>query len=284
MIRRFNPTVLFVSDLDGTLLNPQARISGRSASLLNDAISCGANFTIATARTPATVDDLIRNIDIQLPAVVMTGSLLWNRNSNTYSNPKFIIPSEAEKILDIYRHLCFPAFIFTLRNNHIHIYHTGPMSQHETDFMLERINSPFKTFHIDPVTGTTLPDSLDNVLLFYAMQPNSEAEAAFAEINGNVNCTPLFYHDIYGQEIAVVETFAHNSSKAEAVDFIARNNGYSKIVAFGDNVNDIPLLQKADIAVAPDNAVPQVKEMADFIISDNSRDSVASFIFFNPDI
>ena len=281
---KFDPHTLFVSDLDGTLLNKEAIVSARSAFLLNEAISRGASFTIATARTPATVASLIRDVEIKLPAVVMTGAMLWNRDHNRYSNSKFIIPDEARKILETYRRLDFPAFIFTLRDNHIHIYHSGRMSEHDTRFMLERIHSPYKTFHIDPETGTTIPESLDNVLLFYAMQPDVPAQRAYDAVRESVRCTPLFYHDIYGDDIAVVETFAHDSSKAAAIDVLARQNGFSRIVAFGDNINDLPMLRRADVAVVPENAVAEVKEMADIIIADNGKDSVAEFIATHPDI
>ncbi|MDD6621873.1 MAG: HAD hydrolase family protein, partial [Bacteroidales bacterium] len=54
--------VLYVSDLDGTLLNDRSVVSERSAQLLQAAIDRGALFTIATARTPATVDGLMSQI------------------------------------------------------------------------------------------------------------------------------------------------------------------------------------------------------------------------------
>ena len=44
---------LFVSDLDGTLLNEKADISDKAADILNDLIENGLNFTFATARTAA---------------------------------------------------------------------------------------------------------------------------------------------------------------------------------------------------------------------------------------
>ncbi|MDE5785843.1 MAG: HAD family hydrolase, partial [Duncaniella sp.] len=60
---------LFISDLDGTLLNNDTEISSRSARLLDDAISRGAMFTVATARTPATVEMLMKDLKLKLPAI-----------------------------------------------------------------------------------------------------------------------------------------------------------------------------------------------------------------------
>ncbi len=49
-------------------------------------------------------------------------------------------------------------------------------------------------------------------------------------------------------------------------------------MAFGDNLNDIPMLQVADVAVAVDNALPETKAAADVVIGPNTADSVALYI------
>ena len=57
---------LFVSDLDGTLLNKNKEISDYSKRELNKLIEKGINFTVATARTPATVVDILDGINIKI--------------------------------------------------------------------------------------------------------------------------------------------------------------------------------------------------------------------------
>ena len=59
---------------------------------------------------------------------------------------------------------------------------------------------------------------------------------------------------------------------------MARELGADRIVAFGDNVNDLPMMREADLAVAVENALPEVKEAADIVIGPNTDDSVALFI------
>lgn len=79
------PRVLYVSDLDGTLLGPDTRVSDTSASMLNEAIGRGAFFTVATARTPATVVELLAKVEMRLPAVVMTGAALFHFEDRSFS-------------------------------------------------------------------------------------------------------------------------------------------------------------------------------------------------------
>ena len=52
-----------------------------------------------------------------------------------------------------------------------------------------------------------------------------------------------------------------------------------RVVAFGDNINDLPMLRAADVAVAVGNALPEVKAAADIVICFNTEDSVARFVY-----
>lgn len=54
---------LFVSDLDGTLMQPDATLSPVTVRLLNKAIDAGRLFSVATARTPATVVPIMERVN-----------------------------------------------------------------------------------------------------------------------------------------------------------------------------------------------------------------------------
>ena len=70
---------LFVSDLDGTLLDDNSQLSPRTVATLNRIIGeLGGLFTVATARTPATVVPLMQEVHATLPFIVIGGSAMWN--------------------------------------------------------------------------------------------------------------------------------------------------------------------------------------------------------------
>lgn len=160
----------------------------------------------------------------------------------------------------------------------IDIYHYGPVSATERKFIDERADSPFKKFHIPPGGTSVLPAPLDDVVLFYGMQPSKETEAAYLDIKRIEGCNPLCYHDIYGAETAILEVFSAAASKANAIRELRELAGAERVVVFGDNINDLPMMREADLAVAVENAVPEVKECADIVIGPNTEDSVARFI------
>ncbi len=98
------------------------------------------------------------------------------------------------------------------------------------------------------------------------------------ELRAGVDCSVSAYIDIFGDDVGILEVFAPGVSKADAVSRVARRSGADRVVVFGDNLNDLPMMAVADVAVAVDNALPQVKEAADIIIGPNTANSVARFI------
>ena len=54
---------LYISDLDGTLLNNNAKLSDYTKSTLKELINKNLNFSIATARTPATVVPILSDLE-----------------------------------------------------------------------------------------------------------------------------------------------------------------------------------------------------------------------------
>lgn len=274
---------LYVSDLDGTLLQPDARISDSSLRMLNEAISRGALFTIATARTPATVAPIVEHLDLRLPAVVMTGTALWDKRGNIYSEIHYINNRAAWELVEIYRKMKFPTFLYTLRRNMIDIYHIGAMSEIETRFMEERRDNPYKRFHVPTDGNSTLPEYLGDTILFYGMQPDAMSQATFKLTSEVEGARAQKYYDFYGPEIGILEAFSPLSTKAVAIRELALKTGVERIVAFGDNLNDIPMLELADVGVAMENGVEEVKKMADVIIGPNTSDSVARFILEDMD-
>lgn len=277
MTHRKSNDTLYVTDLDGTLLDADSRVSERSVTLLNEAIDLGVDFTVATARTPATVAGLLREVNMKLPAIVMTGSAMWDFNSHKYSNLKFLQQSTALKLKEIYCEEGLPVFIYTLKDHKIEILHLGEFSTLEEKFISERAKTTFKHF-AEPCCGKELAEPLDNVLLFYAMQPTADVERVYNRVKTIEDINPVYYHDIFGAETGILEVFSQTASKASAIKTLAAELGKTRIVAFGDNVNDLPMLNVATHSVAVGNAIEEVRNAADEVIGKNTENAVAEWI------
>lgn len=269
---------LYVSDLDGTLLDSSIRVPENAVEMLNRAIDCGAMFTVATARTPGTLYHLLRDVHLRLPAVVMTGATMWNPRTGEYSDTQYFDPGTVERIRDVYRRFGLSSFIYALRDGMISVYHQGPLSDMERDFIAARVNNPYKKFFIGPDGESRLPEHPDDVVLFFAMQPSDIGHPSFKALGEVPGVNPMFYNDANYPEIAMVEAFPEGATKAAAIRRLAARIGADRIVAFGDNFNDLPMFGVADVAVAVSNAIPEVREAADVVIGHHDSGAVAQFI------
>lgn len=274
---------LFVTDLDGTLLGPDGTLSQTTVSLLNHAISRGALFSVATARTPATVSVLLRQVELRLPLVVMTGAALWDKNSGAYSDVQYFAPEKVNEIVEAYRGAGGGGFLYTLPpspdgKDTFRIYHIGSLNRIEREFMEERLTSPFKRFEVPESGNSILPGEIRDAVLFFGMQPEQTALDIYGRLGDIKDINPMFYHDWHGDEVAEIEAFPPGATKARAIRRLARKAGADRVVVFGDNLNDLSMMEAADWSVAVGNAVNEAKEAADQVIGTNCADSVARCI------
>ena len=86
---------LYVSDMDGTLLDNDSLVSPKSAAIISELSRQGTLITVATARTPATVDPLLASTYTCCPAIVMTGAAFWNREKRQLVNAQLFSPGTA---------------------------------------------------------------------------------------------------------------------------------------------------------------------------------------------
>lgn len=270
---------LYVSDMDGTLMGADSRVSQRTADILNDLIARrGLLFTVATARTTATVVPLMSGIHATLPFITLSGAVLWHPVERRLSHAWGLSPQATRQVCDICeRHGVHP-MVYRQHGNVIHTRHNGPMEDYVREFVEARCHTPYKQFFLnDPDYAT----SDDKTLLIFAMQRGDSLQRVYQDIRQQVDCSPILYHDNVDPELALLEIYAPGCSKATAMTRLARELGVDRVVAFGDNLNDLAMLHAADHAVAVANAVPEVLEMAHEVIGPNTDDSVAQYLMNN---
>lgn len=252
--------------------------------MLNELKAEGALVTFVTARTPATIEPILSAALPNIPGVAMTGAALWNPTARKYESVAYLSKADAEAIASICRRHNITPFVYTLPRgtNGLIVYHDKPgLNSLERKFVDDRTLNDLKTFHI----ATPLPcDCTDDIVLFFAMGDPRDIRRTADEIVSTTDCYASWYPDTYHPGISLLEVFTSGVSKATGLHHLRSIIGADRVVAFGDNLNDIPMLEAADVAVAVDNAHPEVKAAADIVIGPSYHDAVAHFIyddFFN---
>lgn len=263
---------LYITDLDGTLLDDTSHVSERSAKLLNNAISRGALFTVATARTPATVEILMKDVDLRLPAIVMTGAAMWDSSTSLYTEARFISDELTRKAVDVFRCQGLEPFMYCIRHGMLHVYHHGELSEQQQAFVDARTGLRLKQFHLD-ATAAQVEDA-KNVILIFGMGTYDHLSRVAEVLNADGEYSVSFYEDNASDQY-YIEVFTRGVSKAEAVKRLATMVGADEITVYGDNLNDISMMAVASDSAAVANAKPEVLTTASRIIASNNEDAVA---------
>ena len=269
---------LYVSDLDGTLLGDDSLLSRGTINTLNRIIGeLGGLFTVATARTPATVVPLMQEVHATLPFIVIGGSAMWDPVASSYKHTRGIDDATVNAVADVFdRHHSCPFIYRRHGDSMLYAHHYGPLSDQEARFVEARQHLPLKRFLLD---DSNYRHSDDEALLIFSLNKYAVLKAIAEDLRATVpTCQVMLYHDIFDESEGYLEIFIAGTSKAAAIRRLAREVDAERVVVFGDNRNDIAMMQAADHSVAVDNAFPEVKAAASEVIGPNTADSVARWI------
>lgn len=271
------PRTLYVSDLDGTLINSQSVLSDYTIKTLNKLIhERNILFTVATARTPATVTTLLKDVDATLPFIVLAGGAVWDNHSHDYVSVRTLQPTILKQLLDIFNLHNIHPFVYRHHGQQIRVHHTPSMTDQERQFIMPRITTPYKTLITEEHISA---DDEDLAMLLFAIGPFTKLRALADDIdNLNIPCSYNCYHDIFDPSLGFLDLYTAHTNKARAIQDMAKSIHANRIVVFGDNLNDIPMMRIADWSVAVDNAFDEVKQQANKVIGHHDDDAVIKWI------
>lgn len=270
-----NNDTLYITDLDGTLLDANSSITDETVGILNPMLDQGLQFTVATARTPATVVPMLSRLHTRLPFIVLNGAATWDSQRGDYSHVNVIPQATVEAICAVYERHGLHPLIYRRHGHLIHTHHYGTLSSQEEKFVEERQGLELKKFILNDPDYMHNPDE---AMLIFSMQDYERLRPIYEEVKATIPCSAVFYHDIFDPASGLLEIYAPGVSKAEAVKAMQQQTGAKEVVVFGDNRNDIPMMQVATHSVAVDNAFPEVKAAAHQVIEANTTNAVPRFI------
>ncbi len=266
---------LFVSDLDGTLLNKSSEVSANSRLIINDLIKKGVKFTIATARTHATVIELLEGLDIQMPIAIMNGVGIYDLKNRKYLEIVDILKEATKQTLSIFDSLGLEAMVYGIKDDQLSVFYRQINNPVSNKFYEQRKDKVLKTFKqvgiFEPVVES---HQVVNMLVFDKIELIEEAYRQVQVIKG-ITAT---YYRTREEGFGYMELYSSNASKANGIKALAKYADFEKIIGFGDNLNDLPMFKLADEAYAPANAVDEIKSIATGVIGHHNEDAIALYL------
>ncbi len=269
---------LYISDLDGTLLQPDVTLSLNTITILNDLIDKGMTFSVATARSIASVRHILKDIKISVPIVLMNGVCIYDLSKDEYVKVETLSQTSIQALMNVIEINHLKGFAYTIKDGVMSTYYEDLNSKPLYDFYKERVDLYQKRFtQIDHFSYL----SQEPIIYFSLMDHKEKLEPIHQQLEAisDLNCT--FYKDNYSPDFWYLEVFAKTASKYHAVQHLRSWLGIEHITCFGDNRNDLPLFEACDHRIAVGNAVTELKEKADLVIGMNTEDGVANWLHLN---
>lgn len=264
---------LYVSDLDGTLLNTSGLVSEFSRKTLNDLIAKGLNFSIATARTAATANGILSGLDIKEPVILMNGMAIYDFNNKCYIKQHNFTCAQRDAILDIIETKKVPAFVYTIQHEELicYTYEDDKLTPEMKYFKDERVVKFNKRFEV--VEHYNDLEKYE-VIYFIFLGKYDDLNDVKLAIDKVENVDTLLYLDVYTDDW-ILEVHIAGVDKGTATKELRESTGADEMFVFVDNTNDIPMMNEADYSYAVENSKENVKLIADEIIGNNDEDAVA---------
>lgn len=265
---------LYITDLDGTLLDSNAVLSSRSKAIINKVLADGAAFTVATARTFATVLKLFEGVELKLPLVLMNGVMLFDPVKRSIINCHSINPESLEKILSVYRkHRIFP-LVYRIKDNLLEIEYYSTDNPYQMKYVGKRVEADGKRFVF---SDSFTAENKSEAIYIVTLDKYDRILPLYEDIKKIDDISCVFYSDNY-TDCYFLEIFASGVSKASSMAEVKKIIGAESVVAFGDNLNDMEMFRMADESYAVENACSELKKIATGVIGTNDDSSVAEYI------
>jgi len=266
---------LYISDLDGTLLNPSAELSDYTKAALNRMIEDGLDFSVATARTAASAFKILGGVQWRTPLVLMNGVLIYDPAQKRYVQ---VLPLSAEiavEVIAALKTLRVPGLMYQLKDSVQITYYESLEHKPLRDFVEERINRYNKKF---TQTDSFSDISPDDIIYFTLLDTQENIQHIHDALSMLASISYFVYKDIYNTDLWYLEIHSDKASKQNGVACLRKGYGFERVIGFGDNINDLPLFAACDVRVAVENARPEVKATADYVCGSYENDGVVKWL------
>lgn len=263
--------ILYVSDLDGTLMRKDLTISEYTAETINRLVEEGMIFSFATARSLVTASKVAAGIMAKVPLIVYNGAFIMENHTGKILASNYFSRQETETISHtLFENGIYP-IVYAMRDGiEKYSYVTKMVSRAAREFLNSRKgdirDNPLKEIS-ELIYG--------EIFYFTCIDEEEKLRPVYEELKNEFYC--IYQKDIYSGE-QWLEILPRGASKASAVLRLKKMLGCTKIVSFGDGKNDIPMFRISDACYAVANADPELKEIATDVIESNEEDGVVKWL------
>lgn len=257
--------VIFMTDLDGTLLTDDKRILEKDMAAIERFRRGGGIFTVATGRGYAMAKPVVQKLGLNAPAVVFNGAAVFD-----FAADKFLWQCEMGSQARHYIELLTARYPEKLGVEVLHEHSIFVPFLNQT----EREHLALEKLIPEELPLSEIPDGGWLKVLFAAEPAVLDELTRFVEAGGFedvewVRSAPVYYE-------CLPKGVDKATGFAKLIELLGVQDRFT--VAAGDFMNDTHMIQNADLGAAVASAQESVRQAADIVVCDNNSGAISEII------
>lgn len=241
-------------------------LTSRTESVLKEAMAKGIQIVLATGKTRGSAMGVIERLGLTTPGVYLQGLALYNGDGTVLSQ-EYLNPALARQAITFAEDRGFTAVAYAGLRVLVRRYNA------DTDKLV--------LFHEPkPEVVGALQNVLDtmaiNKVIFISKDESRRVRALRWQLSMQINGAGRLVQALDD----MLELLPVGNSKGNGLKKLLAymNIPFENVLAIGDGENDIEMIQMAGIGVAMGNAIPKLKEVANYVAASNDEDGVAEAV------
>ncbi len=255
---------LLVVDLDGTLLTSNREIPPRVLRAVQAAQARGVRVCVATGRIWPSAEPYVRRVGADPPTILYNGGMVYDFQRNTVLRRVPLAYEHARAVLEVLRafpqvqpHLYVGDRVYVGRDNAL-----SEQYRQKNGIPVIEVGDLVAFLPSEPMKILIVGEPADLMAVWEA-----------------IKALPLSLNAVFSEE-TYLEVLPTGSSKGAALEFVAQTLKVppAAIVAVGDHLNDLEMMQFAGIGVAMGNADEALRAQADYVTATNDEEGLRDVI------
>lgn len=278
-------------DLDGTLLNSAGEVSDYTKDIIQKSINKGTDIILASGRPINSVESIAYEIGSKNYLISGNGAIIYDIAKKEVIYDRFLNKEQVLNIVKICEENSIYCNVYTemeviaksLNYNVLFYYKENARKEEGKRTNINIVPNMYK--YIEDLSEerflkVTVCD--DNRMIFNSIIRKLKlindidvldvSHMSRKVIKDGTSQIPIEYY--------YTEITNHNVNKWTAIEFLINKLHIQRedVIGIGDNVNDKEMIENAGLGVAMGNSSPEMKAIADVVVSDNNSEGVAEVI------
>jgi Cof subfamily protein (haloacid dehalogenase superfamily) len=265
---------LLALDIDGTILDSEGRIPAANRDAIAGAIDAGVEVALATGRRYDFARSIFEKLPSPLTLILSNGAIVKTREGDT--RMRSLLPRDTARavLADVPEHRASAAVVFD-RPREGQVVFEAIDWDHPRHHRFFAANRPFLSESV-PLEGCLTEDPIQVMFSGGCVEMRGLFDRLHsAAVEYSVALTEYEHRDF-----SMVDVVRAGCSKGSALRAWSEHRGLApaEVMAMGDNLNDLQMLEFAGTAVLMGNALPELKARGWPVTGTNDEAGVARAI------